>query len=91
MPASTAAHQLCFAYHANACEKMILNLSTLCPVSVFGFFYSYCCGNVHRTLHALSNLPKQNFLTFLYLQEQTLEVGNIEKAAEAEIQAGLWG
>jgi len=33
-------------------------------------------------LHVLSNLPKQNFLTFLYLLEPTLEVGNLEKAAE---------
>lgn len=67
MPASTAAHQLCFACHANAQEEDLKPFYNMASVRVCVFWFSYCCGNAHRKFPTLSNLPKQRSAEFSYV------------------------
>lgn len=66
-PASTAAHQLCFACHVNACEEDLKPFSSLPSVWIWVFFLLYCCRNAPRTPQTLSNLPKKRRAEFSHL------------------------
>lgn len=67
MPASTAAHQLCFACHANAQEEDLKPFYNMTSVRICVFLFSHCCGNAHRMFPTLSNLPKQRSAEFSYV------------------------
>lgn len=87
MPASTAAHQLCSACHANAWVEDFKPFCNMPSVRIWVFLLWQCAPNA-----ACSQQPPKAELPYIpLLTGANSRGGQPRKGSRAEIQAGLWG